>query len=289
MMRLGQLTCERPLLVTLLVVFALLVVAQPASARSTLGPETLRGIGIDQRLEQPVPLDLRFADHRGHEVKLGDHFGDKPVVLALVYNACPMLCNQVLAGMNSMLKVMKLDAGIDFEVVVVSFDPNEAPATAARARAKLVKDYGRASGEQSFHFLTGKQESIHALTTAAGFRYEYDEQLGQYAHPSALMVLTPDGRMARYFYGTEYSPRDVRLALVEAADGKVGDFSDDLLLLCYRYDPESGTYSATAINAIRVGGTATVAALGLFIGVSLRRERRRRRGQQSAVEEEEGA
>lgn len=261
---------------SVLVVLAVLLSAGTAfGEKSSLRPQTLTTIGIDQRLGEQVPLDLAFRDEEGRSVKLGDFFhAERPVLLALVYNACPMLCNQVLIGMMSALDILKFDAGDQFEIVVVSFDPSEAPARAKKAKAKYLKRYDRPGTEQGVHFLTGEQAQIDALTKAVGFRYEYDEELEQYAHPSALTVLTPEGRVSRYFFGAEFSPRDMRFAFVEAADGDVGSVTDELLLLCYRYDPDSGTYSATAVGAIRVGGAATLLALIGFIGFSIRRERR---------------
>jgi protein SCO1/2 len=264
-------------LASLVLSLAALLLAPPAQATSRLGAKQLREIGIDQKLGERVPLDLQFRDHRGETVTLKRYVSERPVVLALIYNRCPMLCNQVLSGLVSALKVLKLDAGSDFDVLAVSFDPAETPELSAANRDKLIERYGRAGAAEGIHFLTGEPEPIRRLTDAVGFRYRYDEEQKQYAHASAIMVLTPGGKLARYFYGTEFSPRDMRLAIVEASDGKVGSLSDDLLLLCYRYDPETGTYSATAINAIRFGGVATLAVLGVFIGTSLRRERRQRR------------
>ena len=247
-----------------------------ARAQSTLGPETLREIGIDQRIGEQVPLDLVFRDESGKPVELGRYFGKRPVVLALVYNACPMLCHQVLEGMMGNLRTLELDAGSDFDVLVVSFDPQETSATSRAVRDKLVKRYGRNGSAEAFHVLTGDPEPIARLTKSVGFRYKYDDKLGQYAHPSALFVLTPEGKVARYFFGAEYPPRDVRLALVEASEGKLGTLTDDLLMLCYRYDPVRGTYSASVLGAVRIGGIAVLLGLGVFIATSLRRERRRK-------------
>ncbi len=259
----------------MLVVVALAITATwsvPTSA-SRLDKKALRRIGIDQPIDHPVPLDLPFKSGE-RDIVLSDVTGGKPTVLALVYNKCPMLCDQVLQGLVGSLRVLKLSAGTDFNVVAVSFDPEEDSATAADARTTFLRRYKRDGADDGVFFLTGKQPAITALTDAVGFRYEYDEDLQQYAHASAIMVLTPDGKVARYFFGTEYSPRDMRLSLREASDGKVGSVTDDLLLLCYRYDPESGTYSATVVNVIRLGGVITFFALALFIGRSLRRERK---------------
>jgi protein SCO1/2 len=248
-----------------------------AGSRSALGPNALSEIGIDQHIGEQVPLDASFTDSRGHTAPLSEHMGDRPIVLALVYNRCPMLCNQVLQGLVSSLKVLELDAGEDFDVLAVSFDPKEPTSRAAESRAKFLRLYDRGGADQGVQFLTGEPPAIEALTEAVGFRYRYDPDIDQYAHAAALVVLTPGGEVARYFYGTEYSPRDMRLSLVEASEGEVGSVTDDLLLLCYQYDPQTGTYSAAAIGAIRIGGVLTLALVFGFVGVSLRRERRRRR------------
>ena len=253
----------------------LMLLPAAAQAQTSLDADQLREVGIEQRIEQQIPLDASFVDEQGRDVQLREFFADeKPVVLALVYNRCPMLCNMVLSGLISTLRVMKLEPGKDFEVLAVSFDSKEPFTVAARQKAKYLKRYGRVYTEPGWHFLTGGQPAISALTEAVGFNYRYDPNTDQFAHASAILVLTPQGEVARYFYGTEYSPRDVRLALVEASAGKVGSVTDDLLLLCYRYDPSSGTYSASAINAIRVGGTFTLLGLVVFVAMSLRRERR---------------
>lgn len=261
---------------------AALACASDVSA-STLDKSELQRVWIDQRIGNQLDLSLPFAED-GQPATLDRYFGPRPVVLALVYNRCPMLCNQVLAGLVGALKVLDETPGSDFDVLAVSFDPEEEPRMAAAARATLLRRYGRPEAEGGIHFLTGARAPIASLTDAVGFRYQYDEALDQYAHPSALIVLTPGGKVARYFFGTEYSPRDLRLALHEASEGAVGSLTDDLLLLCYRYDPASGTYSATIVNAIRAGGIATVLALGLFMGRSLRRDRRRTKAVASTKE-----
>jgi protein SCO1/2 len=256
------------------------LLALPAAAQAN-GPAAPYppppSINVEQRIDQKIPLDLEFRDEKGAPVRLGAYFGSRPVVLALVYYGCPMLCGQVLSGVLTSVKTLPMDVGEAFDVVVVSFDPKEGHELAAAKKAAFVERYKRPTGEQGWHFLTGDAPSIERLTDAVGFRYEYDAKQKQYAHAAAIMVLTPDGRLARYFFGTEYSPRDLRFALVEASQGKVGGLADRLMLLCYRYDPRTGSYSATAIGAVRAGGVATVAALGGFIAGMLRRERRRRR------------
>jgi protein SCO1 len=234
----------------------------------------LREVGIDQKLDNPVPLDLEFTDENGKTVKLGDYFGSRPVVLALVYYECPMLCTQVLNGLVGSLEALTFDAGRDYDVVVVSFDPGETPALATEKRKTYLTRYGRPGTEVGVHFLTGRQEAITALTQAVGFRYAYDAEIDQFAHPAAITVLTPAGHVSRYLYGIEFAPRDLRLALVEATDGKIGTAVDQALLFCYHYDPQTGKYGFVIMNVIRLGGVLTLAGLGAFILLNLRRERR---------------
>jgi protein SCO1 len=259
------------------VALCLVLVVGCSRAGSSLDTSELRGIGIDQRLGHAIPKDAAFRDETGRSVALGDYLGGRPIILALVYNRCPMLCNMTLSGLVGALKAVELAPGRDFDVIAASFDPKEPAEVAAAQKHRYVERYGRPGAEDAFHFLTGDAGSIAELTEAVGFRYEWDEELQQWAHPAALIVLTPDGRIARYFYGTEFSPRDLRFALVEASDGKVGRLTDQLLLLCYRYDPQKGSYSASALGAVRIGGAFTALGLGAFIVTSVLRERRRRR------------
>jgi len=196
------------------------------------------------------------------------------VVLAFVYYDCPMLCTQVLSSMTSTFGVLALDPGRDFEIVVVSFDPRETPALAAEKKALYVERFGRPGTEGGWHFLTGDEASVKRLTAAAGFRYVWDEKSGQFAHPSGVIVTTPDGRLARYLFGLEYGPRDLRFALIEASEGRVGTAVDSLLLYCYHYDPMTGRYGLVIMRALRLAGAATVLLLGAFITVMVRRERR---------------
>jgi protein SCO1/2 len=244
----------------------------PASAV----PAPLREIGFDQKLDQRIPLDLTFRDEDGRAVRIGDYFGEKPVVLAFVYYDCPMLCTMVLSAMTRTLDVLSLEAGTDFEVVAVSFDPRETPALAARKKAEHLQRLSPTNAAARWHFLTGDEPAIRQLTAAAGFRYTWDEQTQQFAHPAGIIVLTPDGRLARYLFGLEYGPRDVRLALVEASAGRIGSAADAFLLYCYHYDPMTGRYGFVVMRALRVAGVATVLAIGSFIAVMVRRERRKR-------------
>jgi protein SCO1/2 len=261
------------------------VSAQMASAPASAGykreagtpssqlPRALREIGFDQNLDQPVPLDTTFRDERGNTVRLGDYFGKRPVVLVFAYFDCPMLCTQVINGLASALGVLSLTPGTDFEIVTVSFNPADTPASATAKKAIYLERYTRAGAADSWHFLTGDQPSIDRLTGAAGFRYVWDADTKQFAHPSGIIVLTPDGRLARYLFGIEYGPRDLRYAIVEASNGKAGTAADTLLLYCYHYDPMTGRYGLVVMRALRLAGAATVLALGAFIVVMVRRER----------------
>ncbi|HEY6050554.1 MAG TPA: SCO family protein [Thermoanaerobaculia bacterium] len=243
----------------------------PAGAQ----PAILKDVGIDQRLGAQIPLDAILQDEQGRAVRLGQFFGPRPVVLVLAYYNCPMLCTQVLNGTLSSLRVLSFDAGKEFEVVVVSFDPRDRPADAAAKKAPYVKEYGRPGTENGWHFLTGGPASIARLTSAVGFRYKFDESLGQFAHASAIFVATPDGRLSRTLFGIEYAPRDVRLALIEAANRKIGTPVDQILLYCYHYDPKIGKYGAVVMNMVRMGGVAAVAILTTFLLVMWRRDRKR--------------
>jgi len=236
--------------------------------------ELLNTIGIDQKLGEQIPLDLTFTNEAGQSVRIGDYFGDKPIVLTLVYYDCPMLCNQVLTSLLRAMNVLAFGIGTEFDVLTVSVDPGETHDLAAAKRAEYLKNYRGRDGSNGWHFLTGQQDQIEQLASAVGFRYEYEEQTDQYIHASGIMVLTPAGKLARYFYGIDYPPRDLRWGLVEAADGAIGSAVDQLLLMCYSYDPMTGKYGVYIRNSLRIGAVATVLALGSFVVVMLRRERR---------------
>src|SRR5687768_2803839 len=255
-----------------------LCAALPLHAQMASGPDTrppiLREVGIDQKLGEQVPLDLEFRDEQGNAVKLGRYFGKKPVVLALVYYECPMLCTQVLNGLTSALKVLKFDAGNEFEIVTVSFDARETPAMAVAKKENYLARYGRPQAAAGWHFLTGEQVSIDALTKSVGFRYAWDERSNQFAHASAIMVLTPEGKLAQYYYGIEYSLKDLRLGLVEASRNKIGNFVDRVLLYCFHYDPATGKYGVMIMNVLRLSAVATMLALGIFMAVMFRRDLR---------------
>ncbi|HYU43828.1 MAG TPA: SCO family protein [Vicinamibacteria bacterium] len=240
----------------------------PAASR----PRILTDIGFDQRLGDTVPLDAVFRDETGRTVRLGDYFGSRPVVLALAYYECPMLCTVTLNGLASALDVLTFEPGREFEVVTVSFEPKETPALAAAKKAVYLRRYRRPGADKAWHFLTGDAESIRRLTQAVGFRYAWDETTKQYAHASGVMVLTSDGRLARYLYGVEYAPKDLRFAIFEAAQGKILSPVDQLLLYCYHYDPDQGRYGTTVMRILRVAGVLTLVGLGAMMATLRRRE-----------------
>jgi protein SCO1 len=246
---------------------------EPGMPSSTV-PAPLREIGFDQNLDQRVPLDTQLVDEAGRAVRLGDFFGRRPVVLVFAYYDCPMLCTQVINGLSSALGTMSLNPGKDFEIVTVSFNPRDTPASATAKKAVYLERYRRPGAAAGWHFLTGDQPQIDRLTKAAGFRYAWDAETKQYAHPSGVIVLTPDGRLSKYLFGIEYGPRDLRLGIVEASAGKIGTPVDALLLYCYHYDPMTGKYGLAIMRTIRLAGAATVLAIGAFIVVMVRRERR---------------
>ncbi len=240
---------------------------------SNVVPESFQGIGFDQRLGEELPLDAVFVDEAGREVRLGTYFGSRPVILALVYYECPMLCTLVLDGLARSLKAVDFDPGTDFDVVVVSFDPGETPEMAAAAKRKTVSRYGRLDTAAAWHFLTGDGSSIDRLTEAAGFRYRYFEETDEYSHAGGVVLVTAEGKISRYAFGIEYAPRDLRLALVEASENRIGTAVDQLLLFCFHYDPATGKYSAAVMNLVRAGGILTLLALGLSFVLMTRRRR----------------
>lgn len=242
-------------------------------------PRILDQARIEQRLGAQLPLDTAFKDEEGRTVKLGDYFGKRPVLVAFVYFSCPMLCSQVMNGLTSALDAMTFTAGKEFDVIAISFDPRDTPATAADAKAKYLHRYGRKGSESGWHFLTGDAKSIAATTEAAGFHYVWDDKTQQFAHASGMMVATPQGKLAQYFYGIEFSPRDLRLAMVESSEERIGTVVDALTLYCYHYDPASGKYGAVIMNIMRVGAIATMLALGSFMLVMFRRDRAGARGE----------
>lgn len=250
-----------------------LVITGTAAAQQFGLPAMVKGVGIDQNLNAQVPLDLTFKDDTGQTVRLGQYFRQKPVVLALVYYECPMLCDMVLNGLTHSMEQISLDLGRDYDVVTVSFNPKETWQLAASKKANYVEKYQRKGAAEGWHFLTGQEEAIKKLADTTGFHYKYDPITKQFAHAAGIMVLTPEGRIARYFYGIEYKPRDFRLGLVEASAHKIGSPVDAILLFCYHYDPMTGKYGMVIMNVIRALGSATVIALGALLFVLIRRDR----------------
>ncbi len=246
------------------------ILSPPANQR----PPGLEFVGIEQHLNAEVPGDLEFRDELGNPVKLGDYFGHgRPVILNLGYYQCPMLCSELLAGLVGSMKALTLQLGQDFEVVTLSFDPRETTEMAAAKKLDIMKRYGRANAASGWHFLTGRADQIKILTDAVGFQYQFDPKTGQYAHATAIVLLTPDRHIAEYFYGVEFSPRDLRLGLVQAGQGKIGNITDTVLLYCYHYDPRAGKYGAVVSNVLKIGGLATILILGTFVFVMYRADR----------------
>ncbi|MGC2181961.1 MAG: SCO family protein [Terriglobales bacterium] len=242
------------------------IMSPPANVR----PPGLQNVGIEQHLDEQIPADLNFRDETGKPVRLGDYFGKKPMILNLVYYNCPMLCGEVLSGLESSLRVLKFDVGKEFDVLTISFDPRETPDMATKKKAEFLKRYGRAGAAEGWHFLTGPQESIDALTKAAGFQYQYDPKTGQFAHATAIMILTPEGKIAQYYYGVEYAPKDLRLGLIQASENKIGTLADQVLLYCYHYDPTTGKYGAIISRVLKLAGIATLLGLGILMTVLIR-------------------
>ena len=243
------------------------MMSPPASMR----PPGLKNVGILQNLNTQIPADLVFRDETGQTVRLGDYFGRKPVILSLVYYQCTMLCGEVLNGLDTALRVLKFDVGKEFDVLTVSFDPKDTPAIATLKKSEYLKRYQRAGAENGWHFLTGQQPAIDALTKAAGFQYQYDPRSEQFAHATAIMILTPEGKIAQYYYGVEYAPKDLRLGLIQASNHKIGNVVDEVLLYCYHYDPNTGKYGATIFTILRLSGAATILVMGVFLGILIRR------------------
>jgi len=251
------------------------VAAFSTSAQQLTTPPILDKVGITQNLNAQIPPDLVFRDEAGKSVRIGDFFGKKPIVLSLVYFDCPALCTEVLNGELRTMKAISLDLGKDFDAVTVSFEPKDTPALAKAKRDVYAGQYGRPGAADHWHFLTGDQQSVDAITNAVGFHYAYDSSIRQYAHAAAILVLTPNGRIDRYFYGVIYPARDVRLGLVEASEGKIGTLTDHALLYCYQYDPMTGKYGVVVMNVLRGAGGLTVLILGIFMTLMFLRERKR--------------
>ncbi len=253
-----------------------LLLAPSLFAETSTTPAQLPGkVSITQKLDSQIPLDLMFRDETGKIIRLRDYFHGKPVLLNFMYYRCPMLCSMVMEGVSSALTELKFNIGDEFDVITVSIDPRDMPEAAMQKKDKYVKRYGRMKAGEGWHFLTGSDSSIRKLTDSVGFEYAYDPRTDNFAHGTVLTVLTPAGRLSRYFYGFEYKPRDLRLGIVEASAGRIGTASDQLLLLCYHYNPSTGKYSRNAMTFVRAGGVATVMTLAGFIFVMLRKDRQR--------------
>lgn len=242
-------------------------------------PPALENIGIEQKLNEQLPLETEFKDESGNKVKLGQFFGNKkPVVLALVYYECPMLCNEVLNGLVGGLKGMSFTAGKEFDVVAISFDAreNDKPGLAQNKKENYIARYDRKDSTGGWHFLTGDQAAIDAVTGAVGFNYRFDEKTNQFAHAAGIMVVTPEGKLARYFYGVDYAPKDMKFGIMEASQNKIGNPVDQLMLYCYHYDPATGKYGLVILNVIRLGGIFTLLGMGIMFVVFWQRNKQRK-------------
>jgi protein SCO1/2 len=272
---------RRAIVATLAVAVGLrLLTAVPALAHTGNEPYTkdeafLKEIAFDQKLGAQLPLDLPFTDDTGKAVRLGEYFGQKPVLMLITYFNCTMLCPLLLDGLVRALRPISFDIGQQFTVLTVSINPRETPAIAASRKELYVQRYGRPGADRGWHFLTGTADAIAALTQPIGFRFVYDKKKDEYAHASGIVIFTPEGKAARYLYGVEYSPRDMRLALIEAASGTIGNPVDQVMLYCFHYDPLTGKYGVVIMNVLRLAGSATVAVLGTFMFVMFRRDRRK--------------
>jgi len=242
------------------------MMAPPANMR----PPGLEQVGITQKLDAQLPLDLTFRDETGKSVRLKEYFGKKPVILNFAYYTCPMLCGELLKGLTTSLKGLKFELGNEFDVVTVSIDPHDTPETATEKKAEYLQRYGHPERAAGWHFLTGPQESITALTKAAGFGYQYNQQTMQFAHATAIMMVTPQGKLAQYFYGVDFAPKDLRLGIVQASNEKIGNLVDQVLLYCYHYDPATGKYGAIVARVLKLCGLVTVIGLGLMLVVLVR-------------------
>ena len=264
-------------LAALVVLAATSAVGQFLSEPSVKGelPPGLSQVGIDQRLNEQVPLDLQFKDEQGRTVRLGDYFHTgRPVIISLLYFNCPMLCGEVLNGMSTAFKVLKFIPGKEFEVVTLSIDPREKPELAAAKKRSLIEHLDRPGAEAGWHFLTGEQPQIDALADAIGWHYQYDPKIDQFAHAAGIVLVTPMGRISQYYYGVEFSARDMRLGIIEASGNRIGSLTDQILLYCYHYDPRTGKYGAMITNIVRLAGAATVLILGSSLVMLFRREKR---------------
>jgi protein SCO1/2 len=268
---------------TLLLLTAFCLLPTVALAHDDGRPLALRDVALEQKLGERLPLELEFRDETGKKVRLDDYFGRRPVILVFAYYRCRELCPLTLDGLLRALRALSFDAGKQFDVITVSFDSRDTSALAAAKQNDFVQRYSRPGASAGVHFLTGDESAILRLTESAGFRYSEERESDRYAHATGIMLLTPEGRLARYFYGIEFSPRDLRLGLIEASGGKIGAAIDQLLLFCYHYDPATGKYGLLVTNLVRLGGIATVLVLAGGIWIMLRGESRAKAKAQRAV------
>jgi protein SCO1 len=279
--------------ITLLLLAPALVAvgAEAQRFRDQHGPQPVQdvpgldGIAVDEKLETRLPLDVGFLDHTGKSVQLRDYFdGKRPVLLSFAYHTCPTLCSMVLDATTRGISGTQWTAGVEYEVVTISIDPNDTPASAAKKREEMLARYDRPPAENGWHFLVGSEEAIATVTSAVGYRYFYNEKSEQYGHPAAIVFLTPDAMVARYLYGLNFEPTDIRLALLEASEGRSISTAEQIILYCYAYDPAANSYALMAVRVMKLGGAVTVLVLGGFLVLLWRRERRRgRSGSVSAV------
>lgn len=262
---------------TVFLFFAVLLQVPAVFAAKEPG-QIIREIKFDQRLDAPLPLDLEFRDENNQAVRISDYFGKKPVLLNFVYFRCPMLCSMVMNGLTSALRVLSFQPGKEFEILTISIDPTDTPEAALDFKSKQIASYAKSHETGGWHFLTGGKDSIETLAKAIGFQYLYDERSRQFAHAGGAVVATPEGKLARYFYGIEFSPKDIRFALMEASKGKIGSLVDQLLLLCYHYDPMTGRYGLWITGILRICGLLTLGILAGFVGLNLYRERKQKAG-----------
>jgi len=256
----------------LIVVSLAFLPALSVRADGPFEPPDVKGVGIEQQLNGQVPVDTAFRDEAGNSVPLRKYLNGKPVVLAPVYYTCPMLCSEVLNGTASSLKPVKFDVGKEFNVVTISIDPKDTPGLAMSKKKMMMARYGRHGADLGWHFLTGDKENIDAVAKAVGWRYTYDPRSGQYAHASAIMLLTPEGKVSRYFYGIEYSAKDIQFGIMDASQNKIGSLNDQIALYCYHYDRATGKYGVAVMRLVRLAGLLTIALIGGFIIVAVRRE-----------------
>jgi protein SCO1/2 len=240
-------------------------------------PKVLEGVGLEQRLDAQLPLDAQFRDETGRAVRLGDYLGKRPAILALVYYRCTMLCNYILNGVVTGLRPLALRPGRDFEVIAISIDPSEDPQLAAGKRDHYAQSYSSKAGVAGWHFLTGDEKEIRAVADAAGFHYRYDPRTKMFLHASGILVLTPRGRVSRYFYGVEYTPKDLKLGLIEASGNRIGSAADQILLYCYHYDPATGKYGAVVTNMLRIAAAGVLLILAVCLTILWRRDLREAR------------